>query len=125
MVKIDSDGNKLLIGQGGIYLKLIRERRQRQVFKIQSRHCEKYVSKGNIFKKIGGENGAIGFNHSALKILRDKLKINKISIRIGGQTPLHVKVKDIFKYGSFYRFLKEGFELQMFVPVDKLRELSK
>ena len=119
MIKTDKDGNKLIVMEDGIYLKLLREKKRRQIFGIRRATVEKYVKPKNIMREIG-EEGAIGFNYSALKLLKDRLKVQKIILRIGGRTPIQLKIKDIIKNGQFLYFLEEVFELQIFLPIEKM-----
>lgn len=121
MKETDEHGNKLLIGQDGIYLKLKSENKMREIFKIRNTTVEKYVSRKNIFRKIG-EKGAIGLNYNALKIIQEKMKIKKIAIRVGGGKPKLVSIKDIFDRGIYLRFLQLGFELQVFCPMELLND---
>ena len=120
MIQTDKDGNKLIVTDREILLKL-KNKREKQVFKLSpGGHVEKYVTQKNIMRVIG-EEGGVGFNYAALKILRDKLKAKKIAVRIGNRTPLHVEIDDIFKNGKFLHFINDGYELQIFLPIEMMK----
>ena len=119
MNRTDKQGNKLMIGNSGIYLKLKKENKMKEIFKIRGTTVEKYTAKKNIMRAVG-ENGAIGFNYNALKILKERMRIKKITVRVGGQTPIAVPIQKIFDKGKFLHFLEGGFELQLFFPMEFL-----
>jgi len=120
MVRTDKDGHKLMIGEDAIYLKLKHEGRMKKIFKVKDGIVEKYVAPKNIMRAIGTEGG-IGFNYNALRILINELKIKKIILRIGHRgTPIHLEIKEILYNGKFLHFLNEGFELQIFYPIELL-----
>jgi len=119
MVRTDKDGHKLMIGEDAIYLKLKHGRKMKEIFKVKDGIVEKYVAPKNIMRAIGTEGG-VGFNYNALKILKDELRIRKITLRIGHRTPEHLEIKEILKNGKFLHFLNEGFELQIFYPIELL-----
>ena len=121
MNRTDKYGKKLMIGNSGVYLKLKSENKMREVFKIRGTSVEKYVAKKNIMRAVG-ENGAIGFNYNALKILKERMRIRKITVRVGGQSPVVVPIQKIFDKGKFLHFLEGGFELQLFFPLEFLHD---
>ena len=116
MIRTDKYGNRLMIHQSGVMLKLKIEKREKEIFKIEGSTVSKYIAKRNIFKK----DNSIGFNYSALKLLKDRLKIHHIIIRVGKNSPTKLKIQDILNDGKFMHFLKGGFELQIFYPLEKL-----
>ena len=121
MNRTDKYGNKLMIGSSGIYLKLKKDSKMKEIFKIRGTTVEKYVAKKNIMKKVGN-NGAIGFNYNALKILQERLKVKKILVKVGGHSPTIVSIDTIIKKGKFLHFLEGGFELQLFFPLEFLHD---
>jgi len=114
----DKDGNRLLLGDTGIFLKLKSERRNREIFSSRGGQLKKYVTKNNIFAPKGSGKMYVGFNYNALRlIVVEKLKAKQIIIHIAGRKMFTVDPKEILENGDFLWFKKEGFERQIFFDV--------
>ena len=125
MKMIDSNGNRLMIGNSGIHLKLAGQTGTKQILTFKNGGVVKFVSRKNIFEPKGGKP-MVGFNYSSLKLLQEKAKRMKfIHVRIYGKYK-KVSVKDLLEKGIFLHFLKSGFEKQIFYNVeDMINEPSK
>ena len=118
MKRVDSEGNKLFVGDTGIYLKLKTERSNRQILTFRDGKIMKNIGKGGIMKAGGG---MIGFNYHALKYLIEnkKLKDKPIYIRMSNKYYTVMPI-DILELKNFLHFKTDGFELQVFYPVKDL-----
>ena len=120
MKKVDSQGNKILTGDTGIYLKLKDEVNNRQIFAFRDGKIIKYVNKNGVMRAGGG---MIGFNYYALMWLAEhkRLKTKPIYIRLGKKY-YKVMPQEILDLKNFLHFKKDGFELQCFYPIKNLVE---
>ena len=109
MARFDSQGNKMGMGDDGVYLQLAKSKKVLQIFKIKHGKLSKWVSERNIFKKVN----AIGFNYHALMMLKEK-GYNSMSIIVENHGTHHVKISDLLKEANFLWFKREGFEKQVF-----------
>jgi hypothetical protein len=118
MKRIDADGNKLLAGDTGIYLKLKKEPNNRQIFAFRDGKIVKYVGKNGIMKAGGG---MLGFNYYALQWLAEhkRLKTKPIYVRMGKKY-YKVMPSEILEKKIFLHFKSDGFELQCFYPIKEL-----
>lgn len=113
--KTDGYGNKLFMAVDGIYLKLKEEHQLKRIIAFRNGRVVKYVKKTNIFRPNGKR--LIGFNFNALKLVREKSKQKYIYIQYGSKYQ-KIYIQDIFDNGDYLHFLKEGFELQIFYPLE-------
>lgn len=121
MKKVDKDGNKLLIGDTGIYLKLKKDTSNKQIFAFRDGKVVKFVNKNGIMRAGGG---MIGFNYYALQWLAEhkRLKKHYIYIRMAGKY-YKVKATEILEKKTFLHFKSDGFDLQCFYPIKDLVEV--
>ena len=118
MKKRDEQGNRLFIGDTGIYLKLATERNNRQIFTFRDGNIVKYVEKNGVMKAGGG---MVGFNYHALKYLLENKRLKKKPIHVKmGNKYYKVTAQEILDLKNFLHFKSEGFELQCFYPVKDL-----
>lgn len=120
MKRIDSQGNRLLVGDTGIYLKLVNKPNNLQIFAFRDGKIIKYVGKNGVLRAGGGN---LGFNYYALQYLAEhpRLKKQPIYIRMGKKY-FKVMPIDILNLKEFLHFKEKGFELQVFYPVKDLVE---
>ena len=117
----DNDGNTLAIWRDGVYLQLKGEQRPRKILELAGRNrVIKRVLKKNVMRK---PVPSIGFNYHALKMiaLEPRLKDVKINILYKSKTYV-VTPSQVIDDGEFFHYKKEGFELQVFYPIEKLEE---
>jgi len=108
------------MGDDGMYLKLAGENRTKRILSFRGGKIVKYVKKTNIFKPKEGKS-LVGFNYHALKIVQEKSRQKCLYIQYGNSYQ-EVQIADIFSSGEFLHFLKEGFELQIFYPLDTTKK---
>jgi len=122
MFEIDEHGNKLYTIEDGAYLKLADEKRPRKILDISEDGVfSKYVKKENIFHKTN----SIGFNYHLLVEMEKVLKSPTIKITIDSVGEFELSVKDILEEKQFLNYKNNGFEVQCFYPVGKMKVLSK
>ncbi len=115
---VDSNGNKLFFMPKGIYLSLNNQKKRKKIFSISPEgYVTKYVKKSNIMRT----NQMIGFNFEAIKLLDEHKRINDIIICIGKDT-YKLSIDMLLIYGKFLHFKKQGFEKQLFYPINKLEK---
>ena len=112
----DKWGNKLFVDTYGVYLKLNGVNYSRKIFSFRGKEVVKYVKQNHIMKTL--EKGKmIGFNHDALKLLKQK-GVKYIWIMLyNGKRKGKVKIDDILELKEFLHFKHEGFERQVFYPI--------
>lgn len=113
-ITIDDAGNKIGFRSDGLYLKLAKEERLKQIFKIKNGVVSKWVSPHNILRKAN----AIGFNYDGLKRLLDK-EHKEISVQIGSNPIIVLKIQDILDKKEFLWFKAQGFERQIFWKLEE------
>lgn len=112
----DKEGNRLLIGNDGIFLKLIGHPGYKHILTFQGGRIIKYVKKSNVFTPKGGKP-MIGFNYYSLKLLKERMKKHKfIYVKLNNKFK-KIAVDELLKNGMFLHFLKSGFEKQIFYNV--------
>jgi len=125
MNTIDNDGNKLHLANDGIYLQLKSDSmRYLEIFSFRNGMIQKYVKKTNIMNTVHG-TPSVGFNYNALKLIRNRTKHSKIYIKFSKgvkENTKEVYIDEILEDGSFLKFLKQGFELQIFFPINKMKD---
>lgn len=119
----DNEGNRLILANDGIYLKLRNKPMPLQIFTYRSGTVYKFVKKSNIFNPRGGKP-MVGFNYYALKLILNRTKAKTIMVRTSNKYYL-VQIEDIIAKGSFLHFLKLGFEKQVFYTIDDMVEQQK
>jgi hypothetical protein len=116
----DKFGNSIIVSQNVISLQLKAENRIREVGIINLQ--EKYLSVNRIREKhLFRKNNSYGFNHY---ILSNAKKFDKVMLSDDYGTWL-IPIKLILEKGSFLHFNKEGFELQIFLPLDIITKSSE
>ncbi len=118
MKKVDSQGNKLLIGDTGIYLKLKKDTNNKQIFAFRDGKIVKFVSKNGVMR-VGG--GMIGFNYYALQWIAEHKRLGKKPIYIRmNQKYYSITAQEILEKKIFLHFKSDGFDLQCFYPTKDL-----
>lgn len=121
---IDKDGNRLMISDKGIHLKLAGQTETKQILTFKNGGVVKFVSRKNIFQPEGGK-AMVGFNYNSLKLLQAKAKrIKFLHVAIYGGYK-KVAIDDLLKDGMFLHFLKSGFEKQIFYYVENMTDQIK
>ena len=109
----DKYGNSIIVSGNIISLKLKSETRTREIGLINLQ--EKYLAVNRVRSKhLFRKNSSYGFNHY---ILLNAKKFDKIKLSDDIGTWL-IPIKLILEKGSFLHFNKDGFELQIFLPLD-------
>jgi hypothetical protein len=109
----DKYGNSIIVSGNVISLKLKSETRTREIGLINLQ--EKYLAVNRVRSKhLFRKNSSYGFNHY---ILLNAKKFDKIKLSDDIGTWL-IPIKLILEKGSFLHFNKDGFELQIFLPLD-------
>ena len=112
----DKFGNSIIVLENIISLQLKSEKRKREIGVINFK--EKYLSVNRIRDKhLFRKNNSYGFNHY---ILSNAKKFDKIMLSDDYGTWL-IPIKLILEKGSFLHFNNEGFELQIFLPLDVIK----
>jgi len=121
----DNNNNKLMIGDDGIYLKLAKDPKIRQILSFRDGRVIKFVRKTNVFTPNKG-TAMVGFNYYAIKLIKQRMnRISIIYVKISNKYK-KVLVDELLKKGKFLHFLKSGFEKQIFYNVeDMINEPSK
>jgi len=122
MKMVDSEGNKLYMGDDGMYLQLKGTIRMLKIFSFNYGKIYKYLKKSNVFQA----GKLVGFNYKALQQLNlsEKVKDKNIYI-IYGVKRYSVHINDILQLKKFLNFKEKGFETQVFYPFDDLIEITK
>lgn len=109
----DKFDNSIIISGNIISLKLKSEARTREIGVINPQ--ERYFAVNRIREKhLFRKNNSYGFNHY---ILANAKKFDKVKLSDDFGTWL-IPIKLILEKGSFLHFNKDGFELQIFLPLD-------
>lgn len=109
----DKFDNSIIISGNIISLKLKSEARIREIGVINPK--EKYFAVNRVREKhLFRKNNSYGFNHY---ILANATKFDKIKLSDDFGTWL-IPIKLILEKGSYLHFNKDGFELQIFLPLD-------
>ena len=111
--KEDAYGNRLYQREDRVYLKL-KDQRTRMIGKLGESKgktiYKKYVKPAHIMKI----NKSIGVCHALLDCLNED---DWVVVSVENQGVVKLQVKDVFKYGGYLHFKKQGFEKQIFVPL--------
>ena len=109
----DEFGNSIIVSGNIISLKLKSETKSREIGVMNLK--EKYLAVKRVREKhLLRKNNSYGFNYY---ILLNAKKFDKIMLSDNFGRWL-IPIKLILEKGSFLRFKKQGFELQMFMPID-------
>lgn len=109
----DKFDNSIIISGNIISLKLKSEARTREIGVINPQ--KRYFAVNRIREKhLFRKNNSYGFNHY---ILANAKKFDKVKLSDDFGTWL-IPIKLILEKGSFLHFNKDGFELQIFLPLD-------
>lgn len=112
----DKFGNSIIVENNIISIKLKSESRTREIGVINPQ--ERCFSVNRIREKhLFRKNNSYGFNHY---ILQNAKKFDKIKLSDDFGTWL-IPIKLILEKGSFLHFNKDGFELQIFLPLDVIQ----
>ena len=112
----DKFNNSIIISGNIISIKLKSESRKREIGVINPQ--ERYFAVNRIREKhLFRKNNSYGFNHY---ILQNAKKFDKIKLSDDFGTWL-IPIKLILEKGSFLHFNKNGFELQIFLPLDVIQ----
>jgi hypothetical protein len=115
----DKFGNAIIVSGNSISLKLKSEKRIRQIGTINLK--DKYLSVDRIRSKhLFRKNNSYGFNHY---VLFNATKFDKVLLSDDFGTWL-IPISIILEKGSFLHFNKDGFELQIFLPLDIITKYS-
>lgn len=109
----DNFGNSIFVSNNVIFLKLKSETRSREIgfMNIEEKYLEvKRDRKKHLFRR----NNSYGFNYY---VLSNAKKFDKIMLSDDCGTWM-IPIKLILEEGSFLHFNKEGFELQIFMPIN-------
>lgn len=122
-LRSDDHGNCISVtkrnGNGLVELKLVSERRFRKIGVIDYSMRVLYIKRKRS-KHLHYKSGSYGFNHY---LLDNASSFTHVQIKDEQETFL-VSVKDLLEKGNFLYFLQQGFERQIFVTLDNLRDLT-
>ena len=117
---LDEKGNELIAKTNGnvisLYLKLV-EKSERLLGIIDKKE-KTFQIRRNREKHIFKRNKSYGFNHYVLKNAKTFDKIYLLD----DVTSWIIPVKFILENGSFMQFQQQGFELQIFIPLEKIAQ---
>lgn len=126
-IRIVSDdyGNNLKCFNNGkrirLYLKLVSENKSRRIGVINPKQKILEI-KRNRSRHLFRKNESYGFNH---KLLADSKLFTNVRISDEHEEWL-VPKEHILTHGSFMNFVNHGgFELQIFLPLEKMKEFKK
>lgn len=115
----DEFANNLILANNDvrliIYLKLKAEKRKRKlgIINIATRT---FYAKRNSKKHLFRKNESYGFNH---KLLSETKRFDKVRLQDENSEWL-IPVSYILENGSFLHFKGDGFERQIFIPLQKI-----
>jgi len=119
---LDEKGNELIAKTNdnviSLYLKLV-EKSERLLGIIDKKE-KTFQIKRNREKHIFKRNKSYGFNHYVLKNAKTFDKIYLLD----DVTSWIIPVKFILENGSFMQFQQQGFELQIFIPLEKIAQFE-
>jgi hypothetical protein len=119
---LDEKGNELIAKTNGnvisLYLKLV-EKTERLLGIIDKKE-KTFQIRRNREKHIFKRNKSYGFNHYVLKNAKTFDKIYLLD----DVTSWIIPVKFILENGSFMQFQQQGFELQIFIPLEKIAQFE-
>lgn len=112
----DIHKNLLYIDNGNVYLKLVKEEKERKLGTIDygSRTLITTRKPSHLFKK----SNSYGFNHS---LLSTATQFDQILLKVKGGHYV-IPVKTILDKGQFLNFLQQGFERQIFLSLGEMEK---
>lgn len=115
----DKNGNKVLLHNNGILLKLKGESRFRQIFRFDSGRITKRVAQANLMRI---KEGMVGFNYHALQLIATSERLSKHDIIvIVDDKQYEISALEILDKKEFLHFKKTGMELQCYFSVNDMR----
>jgi hypothetical protein len=119
---LDEKGNELIAKTNGnvisLYLKLVEK--SERLLGIIDKNEKTFQIQRNREKHIFKRNKSYGFNHYVLKNAKTFDKIYLLD----DVTSWIIPVKFILENGSFMQFQQQGFELQIFIPLEKIAQFE-
>lgn len=113
----DEFGNKITVRGDVIYLELAGRKTKRQIGTIMTGTKRLLVHRKRGVHLMQKKN-SYGFNHF---ILKNATKFDKLLVKDEGGL-YQIPVNEILENGTFSYFKQQGFERQIFYPLDKLIE---
>ena len=121
----DKDGNKVILHNDGIHLKLKGDPRLRKIFNFNSGRITRMVPTSNIMLQNRVKGGMIGFNYHALTLIAtSELLSKKPILLLIGKSRYEVSADDVIAEKEFLHFKSEGAELQCFYPILKMNKIK-
>ena len=119
----DKDGNKVIMHNDGIHLKLKGSPGLRKIFSFNSGRITKVVPRSNIMRINGG---MVGFNYHALTLIAtSELLSKKPIILVIGKDRYEVTADEILEKKEFLHFKAENMELQCFYKISDMKPCKK
>ncbi len=113
-------GNKLFRKGNLLYLKLASETRNRKLGVIEEQ--SKNFITNRIYEKHLYRNGqAFGFN---VELLRTATLFNGVKLMTDRDETFIIPVKFILEHGEYFHFKKQGFEKQIFIKTEQLKQFE-
>jgi len=110
----DKFGNSIYRSGDNVFLELVNESRNRKLGRIKGTVIEMFRDpKKHLLYKLN----AYGFNHNLLDRLN---KVKEVLLSVESKKYL-IPIKYILENGSFLNFKEQGFELQIFLEVEKIK----
>lgn len=111
----DKAGNQIYVKDKYVYLHLNAKLQTRRLGAINLGNFFVTKKKEHIFRKLN----AYGFNLALIKSLRPDAKV---VVRQYGDKVLTSTAEEILQKGQILNYLKDGFETQIFMPIDKFNK---
>lgn len=123
----DGAGNKLIYrvyknGNVIIFLKLIKEKRERKIGVIDSANKILYVMRAR-GKHLHLTTTSYGFNYNTLnsEVIKNNFPFDRVIVT-DEYGSYHIMKEEIFAHGKFLYFKFAGFERQLFVPLSVIEK---
>jgi hypothetical protein len=117
----DFEGNKIIVQNSGnfidLFLKLKSEQRMRNIG-IIAIHDRLLIIKRDLSKHLHYKSQSIGFNYH---ILAEGKRFDNVLVKIENGDDYTIPKSVILEQGKFIHFQKEGFERQIFLPLNILK----
>lgn len=111
----DKAGNQIYIKEKYVYLYLSAKLQTRRLGAINLGNFFVTKKPEHIFRKLN----AYGFNLALIKSLRPDAKV---TVRQYGDKTLTTTAEEILQKGQILNYLKDGFETQIFMPIDNFNK---
>ncbi|MBC8550295.1 MAG: hypothetical protein H8D23_11680 [Candidatus Brocadiales bacterium] len=122
----DKDGNKVILHNDGIHLKLKGDPQLRKIFTFNSGRITRMVPPRNIMLQKQVKGGMIGFNYHALTLIAtSELLSKKPILLLIGKDRYEVSADDILAKKEFLHFKSEGAELQCFYAINDMAHIKR